>query len=60
MEGQFRDPKTFSNVFRDTQRRCARELGGAVAMTAYAHGWPGSQREAADTFARLIAQARSA
>ena len=93
IEGQFRDPETFSNVFRDTQRRCARKRGGAAApvirlhdlrhthamllltarepvhvvsqrlghasavvtMTVYAHVLPGSQREAADTFARLIA-----
>jgi hypothetical protein len=29
-------------------------------MTVYAHVMPGSQREAAGTFARLIAEARSA
>jgi integrase len=26
-EGSFRDPETFSRVFRDTQKRCARMLG---------------------------------
>ena len=29
-EGQFRDPETFSKVFKATQRRCARALGDAA------------------------------
>jgi hypothetical protein len=31
-----------------------------VTMTVYAHVLPGCQREAADTFARLIGEARGA
>jgi integrase len=29
-EGQFRDPETFSKVFKSTQRRCAQALGDAT------------------------------
>lgn len=98
IEGRFRDPETFSKVFKTAQRLCARELGPAappeirlhdlrhthatvlltarepvhvvserlghaspvVTMTVYAHVLPGSQREAAGTFARLIGEARTA
>ncbi len=31
-----------------------------VTMTVYAHVMPGSQREAANTFARLVREARGA
>jgi integrase len=34
--------------------------GPVVTMTVYAHVLPGSQREAAGTFARLIGEARTA
>jgi integrase len=30
IEGRFRDPETFSKVFKTTQRRCGRELGDAA------------------------------
>jgi integrase len=33
---------------------------GVVTMTVYAHVLPGSQREAADTFARLVREASGA
>ena len=92
IEGKFRDPETFSKVFKTAQRLCARDLGAAappeirlhdtrhthatvlltarvpvhvvserlghaspvVTMTVYAHVLPGSQREAAATFAGLV------
>ena len=36
-EGSFRDPETFSGVFRDTQERCARMLGDAAPPTIRLH-----------------------
>lgn len=92
IEGQFRDPETFSKVFKTAQRLCERDLGAAappvirlhdlrhthatllltvripvhvvserlghaspvVTLTVYAHCLPGSQREAAATFAGLV------
>ena len=36
-EGRFRDPETFSGVFRDTQERCARMLGDAAPPTIRLH-----------------------
>jgi integrase len=36
-EGGFRDPETFSRVFRDTQERCARMLGDAAPPAIRLH-----------------------
>ena len=38
-EGQFRDPETFSKVFKTAQRRCARALGDA-ALPEIGHARP--------------------
>jgi hypothetical protein len=40
-----------------TSRPCECSVGPVVTMTVYAHVLPGNQRDAADTFARLMREA---
>jgi integrase len=97
-EGQHRHPERFSRTFKDTLRRCAKQLAKqeiepppdirlhdirhthatlllikgvpvhvvsqrlghaspTVTLTVYAHVLPGNQRDAANAFATLVAEA---
>ncbi len=58
-----RNPLPTSLTAREPVHVVSQRLGHAspmVTLTVYAHVLPGSQREAAGTFARLIEEARSA